>query len=429
MPLSAPNRGASPWADTVTHVAVGFSQALLTDLDQLLPAGSVLVLEEPEVIAARDVEAKAHPCVAAVLAAPTQDEAQAERLIGLLRRPPRVRAVIPAVEYGVVGAAVLAHAWNLPGAGPAAARTLRDKIAMRTAAGTLDQPRWMVARSPADVEDFRSRHGGRCVLKPANRQASLGVQMLGPDDDAAAAWQRCVGADEPMLRASYALPGRYLVEERLDGPEVSVETLLHAGQAGFTNITAKSVQPGVNPVELGHVVPARLAREVAVELRGCVQELARITGFRSGLLHSEWILVRGRPHFIECAARLPGDNIDLLIDLAYGGRLTEDYLGVLEGRGPAAARPSRSAAAIRFLVAPAGQVLAVTGRELAAALPGISEVTVSVSPGTRIEPVTSSWTRLGHVTATGANSQQAEYRASAAAELITIEVDQELACR
>jgi hypothetical protein len=84
---------------------------------------------------------------------------------------------------------------------------------------------------------------------------------------------------------------------------------------------------------MGHVVPAGLAPEVEAALAACVQELVRVTDFQYGVLHSEWILVEAcQPHFIECAARLPGDSIDLLIELAYGGRFTEDYLAVLEGR-------------------------------------------------------------------------------------------------
>jgi biotin carboxylase len=429
---SSPRRTDRRAAPDVTHVLVGFSKGVLSDLDDLLPAGAVLVLDEPDVIKARGAleKAKAHPCVAGIMAAATQDEPRAERLTELLDRPPRVQAVIPAVEYGVVGAAVLARAWGLPGAGPAAARTLRDKIAMRAAAdaGGLAQPEWRIAEAVGDVEEFRDRYGGRCVLKPANRQASLGVRVLDRDDDAAEAWQHCTHADEPMLRARYALPGSYLVEQRLEGPEVSVETLVHSGRVGFTNITAKAVQPGISPVEMGHVVPAGLAPDVEAALAAGVRELVRLTGFQYGVLHSEWILVDAcRPHFIECAARLPGDSIDLLIDLAYGGRFTEDYLAVLEGRGPVPPRPKRSAAAIRFLAARTGIVREIAGRELAAALPGVREVTLSVASGATIAPVTSSWSRLGHVIATGADDREAARRAATAASLITFEMAEEMA--
>jgi biotin carboxylase len=134
-----------------------------------------------------------------------------------------------------------------------------------------------------------------------------------------------------------------------------------------------------------------------------------------------------RPHFIECAARLPGDSIDLLIDLAYGGRFTGDYLAVLEGRGPIPPRPKRGGAAIRFLTAPAGTVRGIAGRELASALPGVQEVTLSVAPGAAVAPVTSSWSRPGHVIATGANGREAARRAATAASLITFEMEEEMA--
>ena len=231
-----------------------------------------------------------------------------------------------------------------------------------------------------------------------------------------------------MLRARYALPGNYLVEQRLDGPEVSVEALVHSGRVGFTNITAKAVQPGISPVEMGHVVPAGLAPEAEAALTARVRQLVRVTGFGYGVLHSEWILVEARrPHFIECAARLPGDCIDLLIDLAYGGRFTADYLAVLEGRGPVPPRPKRSAAAIRFLTARTGTVREIAGRELASALPGIREVVLSVAPGAAVAPVTSSWSRLGHVIAMGADDREAVQRAATAASLITFEMAEEMA--
>jgi biotin carboxylase len=426
--MSSTRRGPERRATSdVTHVTVGFSKALLSDLDAQVPPGTVVVLEEPDIIVARNVLAKiaAHPCVANVVPAATQDEPGAEHLVEQVQRPRAVRAVIPAMEYGVVGAAALADAWGLPGAGLPAARTLRDKFAMRLAAerAGLAQPLWTIAEGVDDVERFRDGHGGRCVLKPVNRQASLGVRLLERTDDAVQAWQHCTSADEPLLRAGYALPGRYLVEQRLDGPEVSVESLVHAGEIGFTNVTAKTVQPGISPVEMGHAVPATLPPGVATALTDAVQQLVSVTGFNYGVLHSEWILVDGwRPHFIECAARLPGDNIDRLIDLAYGGTILGDYLAVLDGVGPIAPRSNQGAAAIRFLTAPAGTIRRILGTECAAALPGVEEVALSVTAGELVPTITSSWDRFGHVIATGIDDREAARRAAEAASLINFEM-------
>jgi hypothetical protein len=59
---------------TPTHLMVGFAAALVRTLDAELPAGSVLIVEEPEVIAARRVAERVarHACVAGLLPAATQ---------------------------------------------------------------------------------------------------------------------------------------------------------------------------------------------------------------------------------------------------------------------------------------------------------------------------------------------------------------------
>ncbi|MCB5178355.1 ATP-grasp domain-containing protein [Streptomyces antimicrobicus] len=412
-------------AAEITHVLVGYSPVMLGKLDAALLAGSVLVVEEPEVIAARGIEdlVGRHRCVGALVAAPSQDEEHPQRVVAAVPRPPRVRAVVPVVEYGVVAAAALAEAWGLPGAGPKAARVLRDKALLReTVAGTdLAQPAWARARRPQDVEDFRARYGGACVLKPAARQASLGVQLLDAGDDTAAAWAHTTTADEATLRAGYP-DGGYLVEQRLRGPEVSVEAVVHDGVVGFTNITAKLVQDSRHPVEVGHTVPAALPEGTSEALRGAVQVLVDATGFRSGVLHSEWILDGGRPHLVECAGRLPGGGITVLIDLAYTTDILADLLGVLDADDPRPAPPRRASAgaAVRFLTAPAGLVTDVHGAAEARTAPGVHELHLAVAPGHTVEPVTSSWQRAGFVIATGAHAAEAARRAEYAASRVTL---------
>ncbi|WNF29200.1 ATP-grasp domain-containing protein [Streptomyces sp. C11-1] len=419
-------------AEGVTHVLVGYGAFLMAELDRLLPEASLLILEEPHIIEARNIReaASRYRCVAEVRAAATQDEGGAGDLAHTVARPPRVRAVFPGVEYGVVAAAVLADAWGLPGGGVRAARTLRDKEELRRAAAAhaLAQPAFAEATGPADVEELRARHGGECVLKPANRQASLGVVLLGPDDDAESAWRHTVGADEPRLRVNYPDSARYLVEERLHGPEFSVEALVHDGTVGFLNVTAKDVLPGRHPVELGHTVPAPPGAADEDALRAAMAGLVGAIGFGTGVLHAEWVLTGGRPHLIECAGRLPGDRIHSLIDLAYGGDgILADLLGLLAGEGPVPARPARRAAAITFLPAPAAQtpdavVLAVTGADKAEALDGVEEVAVSAAPGQQVVVTTSSWQRAGYVIATGAGPKEAAATARTAASHITVTV-------
>ena len=411
--------------DSVTHVLVGFGAWILPELEERLPEGSVLILEEPSVIEARRAREQAAKfrCVADLLEASTQDEEHPERIVAAVPRPPQVRAVMPGVEYGVVSAAALADAWGVPGAGLAAARVFRDKARLRAVAGAagIAQPAWAEVSGPDEVERFRAEHGRACVIKPANRQASLGVQLLEPEDDVHAVWAHTAGVSEARQRARYeGAADRYLVEQRLYGPEVSVEVLVHEGVVGFRNITAKTVLESRYPVELAHTVPARLPAAVEEELYRAVGLLAEAAGFRNGVLHAEWILGDGGPYLVECAGRLPGDNIPQLIDLAYGGSLSGDMFGILEGGGPVGPRNPLGGAAIRFLSAPPGVVSEVLGEEEARAAKGVQSVHVGVEPGATVRPTTSSWERAGQVIATGADGPDAAANADAAAGLISV---------
>jgi len=420
---------------SITHVLTGFSVAWMARLDRLLPAGSLAVVDEPEIIDRRRIAERVAPfrCVGAVIAASTQDEAGAEGLADVVSRPENVRVVMPGVEYGVVAAAALAEAWGLPGAGLSAARTLRDKSELRRAGERtgLPQPAWRVVDGPADLARFRDGlDAPEYVLKPTNRQASLGVQLLGPADDVAEAWRLAVEAEEPFLRARYAQGARYQAEERLYGPEVSVEVLVRAGDIVFLNITDKKVQPGRHPVESGHAVPAAVTVEADRALRHHMRALIAATGFHSGVLHAEWILAGddAEPHLIECAGRLPGDGIVELIDLAYGGDLLADLLRVLDandddgpdGRTPGLERRARGGAAVRFLSCPPGRVTGVTGADAAGAAEGVHSVQVDGAEGATVGAVTNSWSRAGEVVATGADAVDAVRNAERAAALVEI---------
>ncbi|MEX0168499.1 ATP-grasp domain-containing protein [Streptomyces sp. LMG1-1-1.1] len=410
--------------DTVTHVLVGYGAWILPELEERLPERSVLILEEPSVIAARGAQelAARFRCVAALIEAPTQDEEHPERLVAALPRPQNVRAVIPAVEYAVVAAAALADSWGLPGAGLPAARVFRDKARLRTVADEagIPQPRWASVHGPDAVERFRAEHGAACVIKPANRQASLGVQLLEPEDDAHALWEHTAGASESRQRAPYEGADRYLVEQRVYGPEVSVEALVHQGVVGFRNVTAKTVQGSRHPVELAHAVPAALPAATEAALHDAVQQLATAAGFQDGVLHAEWILGDGGPYLVECAARLPGDGISVLISLAYGGNFVADLLGLLEGHGPVPSRDPVAGAAVRFLSAAPGLVEAVQGEEEARQAKGVHQVQLAVAAGDTVKPTTSSWERAGQIIAIGADGPEAAANALAAADRITV---------
>jgi biotin carboxylase len=251
--------------------------------------------------------------------------------------------------------------------------------------------------------------------------------MLDRGDDLAAAWRQTSTAGGRM-RLDKPPPSRYLIEERMYGPECSVECLVVAGEVAFTNITAKRVLPGRYPVEIGHTLPAPLDTATEKELRTCMQTLVDATGYRYGILHGEWILKPEGPALVECAARIPGDEITNLLSLAYDVPFIGRYAALLAGDcdPPTGGMPGSAVqhSAITFFTPDPGTVQEITGVEEAAAAPGVRDVQVETTVGAEIRPMRTSGDRVGHIIAVGRDAEEATRRVEYAADLIRIVTDE-----
>ncbi|MFC9327591.1 ATP-grasp domain-containing protein [Kitasatospora sp. NPDC057015] len=393
---------------------VGYNAAYLRAIDGRVPSGSVLVIEEPDIIRKRELhDAPAgFDCLDRIVPASYQQSDEALALAVDLAAARPIAAVVPGLEYAVPAAAALAAKLGLPGATEPAAQALRDKVRLREVAGAggVRNPRWREVFGPEDILDFAG--DGPVVVKPANRQASVGVQLLDSVDaeSAALAWERTSGAAEYEQVPDRDLQWRFLAEERLQGPEFSVEALVRGGEIVFENITAKTVIPGPYPVELGHLLPAPLDQDTQLAFETAIRALVAALGFQTGILHAEWILTEAGPTLVECAGRCPGDYLVDLLDLAYDTRIRVTLIDLLAGRPVTLPRLPQRTSAIRFLAAEPGTVTAISGVDEAKALSGVRAVGVDAEVGLEVRPWASSWDRAGHVIATGPDADTTRQR-------------------
>jgi biotin carboxylase len=422
-----------PARATVPVILVGYNAQLLGSLDA---AGRhrVTVVEEPDLVAAKGVAARlsAHDCVDGLVESHYQQSDAILDLVG--RRMRRPAAVVSGQEYAVRATAALAARWRLPGAGTPAAARLTNKIRLRraTARAGMATPAWREVRCVEELAAFAATHGS-VVLKPANRQASVGVHLLDARDDLHAAWRACTSADESIQVAKRAMRWRYLVEQRLHGDEFSVEALVRRGEIAFLNITRKHLLPGPHPVELGHDVPAALAPDAAAALVDATRRLIGAVGFATGMVHAEFKLRSGpggRPlaALIECAGRPPGDRIVALINHAYGVDLHRALVDLLCDRPLDLPATAERAAAVRFLAGPTGRIEGAQGIDTALGMPGVLDAAFFATPGTVIDAVTSSWDRLAYVIAGGAEPLEAALRAQWALRAVRVHTTQPSRC-
>ena len=388
-------------------LVVGAGRTVLGALEPSSGDGSIVVLECARRIEERGLVAYLDtlPSVRALITAPGDELPQEpDRLAALLAAAevrPRLTAVLPALEEAVVPAAVAADLLGLPGAGVRAARVFRDKALLRTVADDagIAGPRWReIGDAAALAAALAELPGPGHVLKPLGASGSRGVLRLGAGDDPAAAWADAVGA---------VGTARFLVEELMVGPEVSVESLVSDGRTLFWNPTVKDVAPGPHPVEVGHVLPGRLPGREAALLRESTDALIKAAGFGTGVLHSEWILTAAGPALVECAARIPGDRITDLLTEAYGFPFIAAYADLMAGAEPAIPSRAARAAAIRFLTPEPAAAVTVAGQADALAVPGVTEVRIDAAEKLEVRPLHSSADRVGHVLATGPDPEAA----------------------
>ncbi|WP_329391724.1 ATP-grasp domain-containing protein (plasmid) [Streptomyces sp. NBC_01351] len=322
-------------------------------------------------------------------------------------------AIASSSEYFVALAARTAAKLGLPGPDGDAVERCRSKDAQRSvhAAAGVPVPAFAAVTGAAEAAGAAERIGFPVVLKPVSGSGSVGVRLCA-DAAQARAWA------ERLLSDGSAT---VLVEEAVSGPEFSVETF----DGEVVAVVAKHV--GAEPyfVETGHDVPAPVPAATAAELGAVAVRAVGALGLGYGAAHTELRLGPGGPVVIEVNPRLAGGMIPVAVKAATGVDLVDRVVARAAGL-PAAVRGAAAGhAAVRFVrLAGEGRVAAVAGLADAAAAPGVAAVTASTAVGRELRVTHSFQDRLACVVAAGPDTATAARRASAAAALIDITVEE-----
>ncbi len=324
--------------------------------------------------------------------------------------------VFPAAEAGVEAAAAAAERLGLPGPGVDAARCCRNKLAMRerlTAQG-LPGPAYASAATVTEAEAAAARFGFPLIVKPADGNASRGVQAVNTAEDVSYAFTQAY---------QHARGGGVLLESFLEGEEYCVDGLVHEGRFHLGGVTGKERSAPPYRYDVGIFMPPPLAPDAAAAIETCVRDALDAIGFRCGTVHAEVIVTADGPRIVEIAGRPGGGRIPTdLIWLAHGHDFAADALGVALGRAPRGARLYERGAALYWTPGAAGQVTAVTGVDQARQVPGVKEVVIMVKPGDVLGDTVdcSGRDQVGYVLAAGDNTEAAVTAAKRARDLCAV---------
>jgi biotin carboxylase len=350
-----------------------------------------------------------------------------ELMVKTARQIASERAVAGVFTYDetmVVTAAHIADALGLPGMSVDGAENCRNKHRNRevlTAAG-LPQPRFAYCTTLSGATDAAARFGYPVVVKPRGCGASIGVVRAGDAGEIEAAF---TVAEAASHTGALAYEGGVLVEEYLDGPEISVDGAVHRGEYRPFFLARKRIGFAPYFEETGHTVSADdpLLRDPA--LLRVLTEAHRALGVRDGITHTEVRLTARGPAIIEVNGRLGGDLIPYIGRLATGidpGRVAVD---VATGVRPDLTRTrTGGTVGIRFCNPPVDGRIGAIRLPAPGAVPGLVEAVPMVAPGAVLRlPPRGFISRFAYVICRADSPEACDAALDVAAGLAEVDVD------
>ncbi len=263
-------------------------------------------------------------------------------------RTSTVDAVLTYDERYVELWAQLTELLGLPGPSAAAVRAVKDKSELRALLQSQDvgAVRFGVADTIEQARDIVAEIGLPVVLKPRALGGSAGVRLVTDVDQLESAFDNAATARVGTIRSRY---DGVLIEEYIDGPELSVDSVVHGGVV--TPMVVAEKETGLDPYfeEIGHIVPPRPELALPAEAVEMLQRAHEVAGLDDVVTHTELRLSSRGARIIEMNARQGGDLIPYLGLLAHGIDLAGAAADLALGVAPDLTRTDRGVAAIRFL--------------------------------------------------------------------------------
>ncbi|MBR5393887.1 MAG: ATP-grasp domain-containing protein [Bacteroidaceae bacterium] len=254
-----------------------------------------------------------------------------------------------------------------------------------------------------------------CIIKPTDNAGSHGVAKVNSFQELVANYE---------YAHSCSRHGKVIVEEYLDGPEVSVEVMVVNGEVYILQITDKITTEAPHFVEMGHTQPSRLPSETQQQIREVAEMACKSLGLDKGPAHVEMKVTEHGPVMIELGARMGGDNITThLVPLSTGIDMVGSTIKVALGEEPDINPTLHCGSAIRYFEVPFGTIKAIGGVEEAEKIPGVKQITFTKTVGEDSTPIQCSNDRIGFVIAQGDTAEEAVKACEQAMNCIQVIID------
>ncbi|MFT3893194.1 MAG: ATP-grasp domain-containing protein [Anaerolineales bacterium] len=203
------------------------------------------------------------------------------------------------------------------------AAMLQNKLKLRgfLAVHGISPIKFKEVRSKEDLDDWTHYPA---IVKPVDNQGQRGVFLASNEDEARA------GIDGSL---QHSRSKTLIIEEFLNGPEVSANTFISNGQTIFNEISDRLVVEGyAGGIPRGHIYPSQACPpDMLAQTKALVEKSNCELGIMNGPVYYQIILTANGPRIVEVTPRLDGCHMWRLIKTVSGVDLLDACIKQLTG--------------------------------------------------------------------------------------------------
>lgn len=256
----------------------------------------------------------------------------------------------------------------------------------------------------------------KCIVKPADNSGSRGIRLV-------------ENYDIDQLKKIYdyckknSNSGKLVIEEYMQGPEVSVETISRNGTCNVIQITDKLTTGAPYFVEMGHNQPSQLPINIIEKIKKVAIDANKAVGIENGPSHTEIKVTKDGPKIVELGARLGGDNITThLVPYSTGINMVEASIKIAIGEEIDITKKIDMASAARYKKCDIGKIIEISGIDEAREVSGIKDIKIVHKVGDYSNVIKSSNDRVCYVISQEDSVEKAIESCEKALEKIKVKV-------
>ena len=298
--------------------------------------------------------------------------------------------------------AAVANALGLPGNRFEDAYAASNKIRMRERfkKNNVPQPNFFpVWNYEETIEAFRHLNKP-VVLKPADNMGARGVMKVENESDILAAFNRA---------KSSSPSGEVIIEEYMDGPELSIDMLIYDNEIYVTGVADRIIEYPPFFIETGHIMPSNLDKDKIDDAIKVMKDGIKALNLKIGAAKGDIKVTKNGAMVGEIAARLSGGFMSAYTyPLSTGVNLIKNAIEIALGNPPSDLKPKWNKFSVEKAFLPGtGIIESIDGIEKAKNINGIKEVFIKTKAGDILVPPTNNLDKAGNVIAVGSTRDEA----------------------